>query len=161
MDLKHNKITKEKAAENLRVMVDGIPWMVQKIAIVRRKNGDRTQWVRMIIVDYKSGLQIDYLMERLSMIKAWMALDFGAITKEHITNLITYIDGKKCTVKDVSAFEKKGEGWIQIIVAIAEGSDQIITIERQGMIDAYYALRTNIEDLLDDGVDVIGDLLDL
>ncbi len=159
MDLKHNEVSRQEAAKNLRVMIDGAPWTATRVAIVRR-NDERAHWVHMIIMDPESGMQFEYFMDRLSMIKAWLALDMGAIKEKHIAGLIIELNGNNCTAIDVTAFDD-GEDWIQMDITCSNGKKQIIAIERQGMIDAYYALRLGVEDFVETAFEVVDEFFKL
>lgn len=106
-------------------------------------------------------MQLEYFMERMGMIKAWLALDMGIMTREHVSDLIINVNKKRCMAHDVLAFESGGENWIRMDLECVDGVKQTIAIERQGMIDAYYALRTSIEDMFNDGIEAIGGLLNM
>ena len=161
MDLEHEKLTQQEAAERLKVKINGQTWQATRVRIVRRKEGDRTQWVHMVVVDPEGGMQMEYFMERLSMIKAWLALDIGEITGEHINALVLELNGLRCNVLDINVINKSNEQWIEMsIKCVFDGTRQTIAIERQSMINAYYALRKGIEDMFEIAGDVIGSIFD-
>ena len=139
MDLKHDKLTQQEAAGALHVMVNGVQWSATHIAIVQR-DGKRPHWVHMKIMDSESGVQFEYFIGRIAMMHAWMALDIGTITAKHISDLVIEFNGNKCTAVDVSDFYNEDEVWIQLKIKCIDGAKQTIAIERQSMINAYYAL---------------------
>lgn len=160
MDLAHEKLTQQEAADELKVRINNQLWQATRIRIVRRKEGDRTQWVHMVIVDTQGGMQMEYFMERLSMIKAWLALDLGEITADHINALILELNGCRCKVLSVDVLDESDEQWVQMSIECIDGTKQIIAIERQSMINAYYALRLSIEDMVETAINVVGSFLE-
>jgi len=154
MDLYHDILTQQEAANELKVRVNGQVWTATRVRIVRRTEGDRIQWVHMVIVD-EGGMQMEYFMERLNMIFAWKSLYANTLTKDEINNLVIELNGSKCKALDV-AFQKIGtENWVEMHITCYDGSTQKIAIEVQSMINAFYALRTSIEDLFETGVAII------
>lgn len=153
MDLAHNKVTQEEAAKNLLVKINKVRWRADRIAILRDNDG--THWVYMIIIDDQSGNRQEYLVERLGMIKSWLALDnFGQKLYKHLQ---IQMNNKKWIAQDVEK-EKDDNGlvWIEIIMKDEKSDEMVsISIERQGMIDAYYALRLKVGDMFESGIDAL------
>jgi hypothetical protein len=158
MDLPHKKMSADAAAQNLKVLINNVAWQTQKIAIVHRKKGG-PHWVYMIVADPSSGMQYTYFMERLPMIKAWLALDMNALTDMHIQNLVLELDGCGCRILKVGVSYEADEEWIKMEISCVNGVKQIISIEKQSMINAYYALRLGVEDMIETVMDVAGSFL--
>jgi hypothetical protein len=51
--------------------------------------------------------------------------------------------------------DENNQEWVHLDIRhVAQNLTQSIAIERQSIIDAYYALRLNIEDIVDNGIAV-------
>jgi len=148
MDLDHDKMSPEEAARELKVRINDVPWQAHKISIVRRERKG-PHWVYMVVADEESGMQYTYFMERLPMIKAWLALDAGSLGREHINDLAIELDGDNLKVLDVKTSQEGGEQWIHLEISRINGVNQVVSIERQSMINAYYALRLGVEDMIE------------
>ncbi len=154
MKLDYEELTQQEAADNLKVRVNGQPWRATRVRIVRRKEGDRTQWVHMIIVD-QNGMQLEYFMERLTMIFAWKALYENRLTQKEIDDLTIELNGSRCKAIEVTSVDEGDDTWIEMEIECLDGMKQKISIEMQSMINAYYALRTGVEDMFEVGLEIL------
>jgi hypothetical protein len=145
-------------AQNLAILVNGETWVATHVAIVRR-NERREQYVHLIVNDAEKEHTQEFFVERRGMIQAWLSLEVGL---KKIDQLQIEINKEAWAASDISKFQdQQGREWIQItIVHMQSGVRQIIAIERDGMIAAYYALRLDVGTVLEMSVEAVVDFMD-
>lgn len=136
-------------AVRLMITVDGEKWQTTLISVDRfEENGP--QWVRLEIA--KDGKAHAYYIDRKNMVKSWLALDKGQSVVDGMT---TYVDGVQWTPIYTEEVYVEGMRSILLHLRSPEGVDQKITIDRDGIIDAYHKLLKNFSDLVGDVGDVL------
>lgn len=158
---KEKILSEDEAAKNLLVTINNEAWEAKKIAIVRR-HGKREHWVYMVVENPNDNTKThEYFMERKTMIASWIALDVSGVKK--IDDLQIEVDDQKWVPEDLfKVRDDKNRIWITLCMKNHEtGTSQVISIERESIIAAFYALRFNVEDMVDSSVDAIDSFIDL
>ena len=136
-------------AARLIVRINGEPWQATLISLDRfEKNGP--QWVRLeVLCDDKA---FAYYIDRKLMVKSWLALEKGQSVVDGMT---TFVNGVQWTPVRTEDLYVEGVRSVLLVLRSPDGVDQHITIDRDGLIKAYYGLRTDIQDLIGDVGDVL------
>ncbi|MFC1638401.1 hypothetical protein ACFL2R_03175 [Patescibacteria group bacterium] len=135
----------EELASRLKLYVDGKEMRSNGVNIFRKKKGSE-QWVYLSVVLLDGGCD-EYLIDRKNMVKSWLKLDRES--KSEVSQMKVEINGEKWIAKGTSEIKIGDEVFVQLEIE-KKGVVRVIAIDRVGLVEAYYALRTNVEDLAAD-----------
>ena len=142
-------------AARLIVKIDGVAWRATLISLDRFiENGP--QWVRLEVA--RDGEEHVYYIDRKKMVMSWLALEKRQSVVDGMT---TFVDGLQWTPMHTEEIFVDGLRSILLVLRSPKGVDQHITIDRDGLIKAYYGLRTDIQDLIGDVGDVLNAMYQL
>lgn len=137
-------LTQEDAAKNLLVLLDGEQWLGKSIAIVNR-GMCQEYWVRTIISDMQGKRQQDYVVEYTSLVTAWFGLKCNKKVFEQLRIEMNDVMWKAVNLTTFQ--DNQGRDWIQLDIKNMDKEQHSIAIEKDSMIDAFMALKDDIEDL--------------
>ena len=134
-------ITQEEAARGLLVLVNGQQWRAKSISIVQVENA---YWVRTDIMNPNQKGTQEYIVEYSGLVRSWFGLKNDRMLFDHLQ---VHMNGPLWNVVDLSIFyDDREREWIQIDIE-REGETYSVAIERESMIDAFFALKDDIDDL--------------
>ncbi|MFC1609096.1 hypothetical protein ACFL3M_02800 [Patescibacteria group bacterium] len=135
----------EELAGRLKLYVDGKKMKSSGVNIFRKEKGAE-QWVYLSVVLSEDDSD-EYLIDRKNMVKSWLKLDRES--ESEVSQMKVEVNGEKWTAKGTSEIKIGDEIFVQLEIE-KNGVVRVIAIDRKGLVEAYYALRTNVEDLAAD-----------
>lgn len=140
-----------KVARNLSVHVDGEKCHVLDISLIRL-NSDGPRWVCLVVSDI-TGTETRYLVDQANMVRAWVNIKLGRVV---IRDMVVCVNNDQWQPVNVEQ-EKNDGGSYQMVLHIesATGQKRKISVDADGMIKAFHALRVNIEDVQHENFGVI------
>ncbi|MFC1644840.1 hypothetical protein ACFL08_02345 [Patescibacteria group bacterium] len=145
-------------ASRLRVMVDGDAWIAEKVLIVRREKVG-PHYVYLKVRDPSTDEVQEYFVDRKNMVKNWIAMEKGAQTNPSLMKI--FVNKEEWEAVGISQFNDNGM-FVQLDLqrAMESGVEEIIiAMDKQGMMDAFHALCTDITDLFESGLEAFGHLI--
>lgn len=142
---KRKILSHEEAARSLLVLVDGDQWHGEEISIEKNLSG-HGYWINTTIHHKDRGVRQRYKVEYSGLVTSWFGLKSGKMLFSHLE---VFMNDGEWTAEELSTFEDaKKRTWIQLDISNAESETQYsIAIEQQSMVDAFYALKDDIDDL--------------
>ena len=141
-------------AKNMFVLVDGERWQAKFIAIERYVPRG-PQWVHLIAENRDQSHT--YLIDRKKMVNAWIHLVKGEVELE---GMVVKVDGVQWKPTGATIEIVDGIRSVTLSLKSPGGVSQKISIDFDGLVAAYYALRTKIE-LVEDMQEVTQSMIGL